>query len=142
MDDSLRGPLIVLEVVALGIVLALVDDTLVRVVIGLVIALLLARSALTAGRDTGAEGPPVGLDERRQDHLFRHWVNVLLKKVREFHTVCQGVSSGGVNLAVGQLRISEIEKEISELMGQVTESAKPQDAKRGRQGRKTGEPKV
>lgn len=139
MDDSLRGPLIVLEVVALGVVLALVDDTLVRVVIGLVIALLLARSALTAGREPGVEGPPTGLDERRQDHLFRHWVNVLLKKIREFHTVCQGVSSGGVNLAVGQLRIHEIEKEISELMGQVTESAKPSDMKRGRRGRKTAE---
>jgi hypothetical protein len=139
MDDSLRGPLIVLEVVALGVVLALVDDTLVRVVIGLVIALLLARSALTAGREPSAEGPPSGLDERRQDHLFRHWVNVLLKKIREFHTVCQGVSSGGVNLAVGQLRIHEIEKEISELMGQVTESAKPSDMKRGRRGRKTAE---
>lgn len=141
MDDNLRGPLIVLEVVALGVVLALVDDTLVRVVIGLVIALLLARSALTAGRETVAEGPPSGLDDRRQDHLFRHWVNVLLKKIREFHTVCQGVSSGGVNLAVGQLRIHEIEKEISELMGQVTESAKPSDLKRGWRGRKTAESK-
>jgi hypothetical protein len=51
------------------------------------------------------------------------------------------VSSGGVNLAVGQLRIHEIEKEISELMGQVTESAKPSDMKRGRRGSKTGESK-
>ncbi|UCC73354.1 MAG: hypothetical protein JSV86_01965 [Gemmatimonadota bacterium] len=131
MDDSLRGPLIVLEVIALGVVLALVDDTLARVALGLLIALLLARGAITAGRVTEGDGPPAGLSDRRQDHLFRHWVNVLLKKIREFHTVCQGVSSGGVNLAVGQLRIHEIEREIQDLMAQVTESAKPSEMKRG-----------
>ncbi len=112
MDDTFRGPLIVLEVVALGFVLALVDDTLARVALGLLIALLLARGALMGGREAGVEGPPAGLSDRRQDHLFRHWVNILLKKIREFHTVCHGISSGGVNLAVGQLRIHEIEKEI------------------------------
>jgi hypothetical protein len=63
-------------------------------------------------------------------------VNVLLKKIREFHTVCQGVSSGGVNLAVGQLRIHEIEKEINELMSQVTESAKPSQMRRGWRSKK------
>jgi hypothetical protein len=140
MDANLRGPLIVVEVIALGVVLAVVENTTWRLAIGLVLALLLARSALAAGTVTGEEGPPQGLSDRRQDHLYRHWVNVLLKKVREFHTVCQGVSSGGVNLAVGQLRIHEIEKEIRELMNQVTESAKPSDMKRGWRGRKSATP--
>ena len=40
-----------------------------------------------------------------------------------------------------ELRFVEIEKEISELMGQVTESAKPSDMKRGWRGRKTAESK-
>ncbi len=132
MDDSLRGPLVVIEVVALGAILALVDDTVPRVALGLLIGLLLARNALTPARGRLVEGAPEGLDERRHDHLFRHWVNVLLKKVREFHTVCQGVASGGVNVAVGQLRINEIEREIRELMNQVTESAKPAEVRKGR----------
>ncbi len=132
MDDSLRGPLVVIEVVALGAILALVEDTVPRVALGLLIGLLLARNALTPVRGAMIEGAPEGLDERRHDHLFRHWVNVLLKKVREFHAVCQGVSSGGVNLAVGQLRINEIEREIRELLNQVTESAKPAEIKKGR----------
>ncbi len=132
MDDSLRGPLVVIEVVALGAILALVEDTVPRVALGLLIGLLLARNALTPARGSVAEGAPEGLAERRHDHLFRHWVNVLLKKVREFHTVCQGVASGGVNVAVGQLRINEIEREIRELMNQVTESAKPPEVKKGR----------
>ncbi len=132
MDNSLRGPLVVIEVVALGAILALVQDTVPRVALGLLIGLLLARNALTPARGRLVEGAPEGLDERRHDHLFRHWVNVLLKKVREFHTVCQGVAEGGVNLAVGQLRINEIEREIRELMNQVTESAKPTEIKKGR----------
>ena len=138
MEGPYRGPLVVLEVAALGVILALVDDALVRVALGLMIALLLARSALAGGGEVG-ERPPSGLDDRRQDHLFRHWVNVLLKKVREFHVVCQGVASGGVNMAVGQLRIHEIEREINDLMNQVTESAKPSEMRKGWRARKTAE---
>jgi hypothetical protein len=130
MLNSLRAPLIVAEVIALGVILAIVEDTLPRVVLGLVIALLLARSALVNEMPDLGERPPTGLDERRHDHLYRHWVNVLLKKVREFHMVCQGVATGGVNMAVGQLRIQEIEREIQDLMSQVTESAKPTELKR------------
>ncbi|KPK80449.1 MAG: hypothetical protein AMS25_08820 [Gemmatimonas sp. SM23_52] len=135
MEDSMRGPLIVAEVVALGVILALVENTLLRVALGLLVGLLLARGALTTGAAPAGQGPPAGLHDRRQDHLFRHWVNILLKKIREFHTVCQGVAEGGVNLAVGQLRIHEIEREITDLMNQVTESAKPAEIKKGRRGR-------
>ncbi len=141
MDESLRGPLVVIEVVALGAILALVEDTLPRVALGLLIGLLLARNALTPPRGAATEGAPEGYDERRHDHLFRHWVNVLLKRVREFHTVCQGVASGGVNLAVGQLRINEIEREIRDLLAQVTEAAKPAEVKKGRRSQGTGGPK-
>lgn len=138
MNESMRGPLIVVEIVALGAILAFVDDTVVRVALGLLVGLLLARGALLTGKTQEEDGPPAGLDDRRQDHLFRHWINVLLKKVREFHTVCQGVATGGVNMAVGQLRIHEIEKEIQELLTQVTESAKPNEIKRRGQRAKPG----
>ena len=130
MDESMRGPLFVIAlVVLLGLILAFVEDTLARVALGLLVGLLLARGALAGGKQE-AEGPPPGLDDRRQDHLFRHWINVLLKKVREFHMVCQGVSTGGVNMAVGQLRIHEIEKEIQDLLSQVTDTAKPSEMKK------------
>jgi hypothetical protein len=130
MEESLRGPLVVLEVVLLGVVTALVEDDVLRVGLALLIALLLARAALgTARAGDGERGSP---DERREDHLYRHWVNALLKKVREFHTVCKGIGSGGVNLSVGELRLRELEKEIQNLMTQVTESAKPARIKRGR----------
>ena len=124
MDESLRGPLIVAEVFVLGIILAVVDDTVLRVVLGLLIGILLARSALSGGEKVSTAG-----QERRQDHLFRHFVNVLLKKIREFHTVCQGINRGGVNMAVGQLRLKEIEREIIDLMSQVTDSATPSTMK-------------
>jgi hypothetical protein len=135
MDSSLRAPLVVLELAALAAILALVDDPAPRVALGLLVGLLLARNALFSGKSAEDEGAPTGFDDRRHDHLFRHWVNVLLKKVREFHTVCQGVASGGVNMAVGQLRINEIEKEISELIAQVTDSAMPPAVKKDRRSR-------
>jgi hypothetical protein len=59
MDDGFRGPLIVLEVLALAVILAFVDDTRVRVALGLLIALLLARGALTAGREPTGAGAPI-----------------------------------------------------------------------------------
>ncbi len=129
MDTNRRLPLIIVEVAVLVLILAVVEETLPRVLLGLMVGLLLARSALMPEITTAAAAPE-GLDERRHDHLFRHWVDVLLKKIREFHTVCQGVQHGGVNVAVGQLRLREIEKEIVDLMDQVTDSAKPSDVKR------------
>ena len=135
MDSGLRAPIVVLELAALAAILAIVDEPAPRVALGLLVGLLLARNALFSGKSADDAGTPTGFDDRRHDHLFRHWVNVLLKKVREFHTVCQGVASGGVNMAVGQLRINEIEKEISDLIAQVTDSAMPPDVKKDRRSR-------
>jgi hypothetical protein len=140
MDNSLRVPLIVLELAALAAVLALVDEPVPRVLLGLLIGLLLARSALLAGGPSQPVGAPPGVDDRRHDHLFRHWVDVLLKKIREFHIVCQGVANGGVNMSVGQLRINEIEKEIRDLIAQVTESAIPGEIRKERRSRRVREP--
>ena len=132
MYDSLRAPLIVLELIALGAILALIDDPVTRVALGLIVGLLLAYSALNTGQPVKVKQGPVGYDDRRQDHLFRHWVNVLLKKIREYHTVCEGMDGDGVTAAVGQLRMKEVEKQIQDLLTQVTESAKPTNAKKGR----------
>lgn len=129
-EETFRGPLVVLELAALVMILGLVEDVPLRVGLGLLVGLFLARAALmnrATGR--GASAAPV---DRRSDHLYRHWINVMLKKVRELHTVCQGVRSGGVNVAVGQLRITELEKEVLDLLNQVTESAKPEEMKRPR----------
>jgi hypothetical protein len=130
--DSLRAPLIVLELIALGAILALIDDPVTRVALGLIIGLLLAYSALNTGQPVEAEQGPEGYDDRRQDHLFRHWVNVLLKKIREYHSVCEGMEGDGVTAAVGHLRMKEVEKQIQDLLNQITESAKPTTAKKGR----------
>lgn len=132
MPDSLRAPLVVIELVALAVVLAVVSDPIPRVAFGLVVGLLLAYAALKPSRPLEDEGAPEGYDERRHDHLFRHWVNVLLKKIREFHTVAEGVSSGGMNSAIGQMRLNEVEREIQDLLSQVTQTAKPAKLKRGR----------
>jgi hypothetical protein len=135
MDGGLRAPLIVVELAVLAAILAFIDEPIPRVALGLVVGLLLAWSALTAGKISGVAGAPEGYDDRRTDHLFRHWINVLLKRIREFHAICQGVTSGGVNFAVGQLRINEIEKEIRDLLAQVTENAMPADMRKERRAR-------
>jgi hypothetical protein len=130
--DSLRAPLIVLELIALGAILALIDDPVTRVALGLIIGLLLAYSALNTGQPVEAEQGPEGYDDRRHDHLFRHWVNVLLKTIPEYHSVCEGMEGDGVTAAVGHLRMKEVEKQIQDLLNQITESAKPTTAKKGR----------
>lgn len=135
MNESLRGPIIVVEITALGLILALVENTAARVTFGLLLALLLARAALVS-RETPRGGPPSGLDERRHDHLFRHWVNVLLKRIREFHTICESIREEKANLTIAQMKLREIEGELQTLLSQVTDTAKPSDLRR--QARRTG----
>ena len=132
MSDSLRAPLVVIELIALAVILAVVSDPVPRIAFGLVVGLLLAYGALKPARPYEEEGAPEGYDDRRHDHLYRHWVNVLLKKIREFHTVAEGVNSGGMNSAIGQMRLTDVERDIQDLLSQVTESAKPTSMKKGR----------
>ena len=132
MSDSLRAPLVVVELIALAVILAVVSDPIPRVAFGLVVGLLLAYSALKPGRTYDEERAPQGYDDLRHDHLFRHWVNVLLKKIREFHTVAEGVNSGGMNAAIGQMRLTEVERDMQDLLSQVTESVKPTSMKKSR----------
>lgn len=124
METGQRLPLVIAELVFLGVVLAAIPDTVARVALGLLLATLLARTAWTP---TGPhrQGPPEGLPERRSDHLFRHWVNVLVRKIREFHAVCEAVRTGRVNASVGETRIQTIEREVAELLSEVTDLAKP-----------------
>ncbi len=60
MYDSLRAPLIVLELIALGAILALIDDPVTRVALGLIVGLLLAYSALNSGKPVEVEQGPEG----------------------------------------------------------------------------------
>lgn len=132
MNESLRGPLVVVELAALVTILAIVDDVLLRISLGLLVGLLLARAALT--RPAGDLPRPAAHvpSDRRSDFLYRHWIDLLLKRMRKLHSVCQSVRSGAVSAAVGRLRIAEQEKEIQELLKQVTESAKPPEIQRRR----------
>lgn len=131
MDDYFQPPVVVAEVMLLGLILALVDHTLLRVSLGLIVAILLARTALARHEGIPA-GEPGDLYERRRDHLFRHSVDSLLKKLREFHAVCQSVSAGNVKVAAGELRIDQIEGEIQALVGRVTDTARPDATKKAR----------
>lgn len=133
MDDSFRAPLVVAEVMVLALILAFVDHNLLRVSLGLVVAILLARAAL-AREESFAPALPGGPHERRRDHVFRHWVSALLKKIRELHAVCDSVSGGGVNVAAGELRIHQLEAEIESLVQRVTDTARPDVIGEGRGG--------
>lgn len=125
MDESLRGPIVVAEVAALGVILAVVENTMVRVALGLIMALLLARAALASKKPDEGGRPPTGYDERRHDHLFRHWVDALLKRIREFHTICDSVREEKANITIAQMKLREIEAELLKLLNQVTDTAKP-----------------
>lgn len=134
MESGHRFLLLTFEIVALGLVLAMVPEPGARTVMGVLLAVLIARTVWTPA-SAGVQGPPEGLPERRGDHLFRHWLNVLIKKIREFHAVCQAVREERVNPGVGQVRIREIERELQELISEVTDLAKPQRLRGRRWGR-------
>jgi hypothetical protein len=129
METGHRFLLIAAELIALGVILVAIPGAGARLALGLIVAAVLVRTAWIPGGAT--KGPPEGLPDRRGDHLFRHWLDVLIKKVREFHTVCEAVREERVNSAVGEMRVREIETELRELMAEITDLAKPPRMRRG-----------
>ncbi len=124
-----RGLLIVAELALLGIILAFVEDTGLRTALGVILGLLLVRNALQPGV-AGEDGPPPGLPDRREDHLFRHRLDVLFKKLREFHTLCRGVQDGQIPVTTAERRMEDSEREISRLLKQALDHPKPTEVLR------------
>lgn len=127
--------LVIAEVVALAFILAVVEHMPTRVGLGLAVGLLLAFHAWPPRLKKLGKGPPKGLPQAREDHPFRYRVEILLKKLREFHAACRAVREGRVTLAIAERRIEQIETETQELLEQVTDSTWPPELRKKEGGR-------
>lgn len=117
---------ILFEVGLLTLVVALVDQTLLRVGLAFVPGMLLAQRAL--GSVEASSDPWAGANERRKDHTMRRYVEELLQRVREFYTTCHLMRSGQIHLEAALERTARIEQELNRLLAKLTRTARGQPA--------------
>lgn len=113
---------VLFQVALLALVVALVDDTLVRVGLAVVPGMLLAQRALAAaGRHgaTGWTGP-----ERRKDAVVRDYVTELLQHLRDFYTTCHLMRSSQMPVEAAMERAVHIEQELNRILGELVVTAR------------------
>lgn len=118
---------ILFEVGLLTLVVALVDQTLLRVGLAFVPGMLLAQRALGLVGGAGSD-PWAGANERRKDHTMRRYVEELLQRVREFYTTCHLMRSGQIQVEAALERTTKIEQELNRLLAELTSTAKGEPA--------------
>ena len=115
--------LILIEVVALLLITALIDEALMRVALSVAPGLLLAQRALEA--PDASEGPTrSGFEDRRHDPVIRNYVDELLDLVRQFHTACHLLRSGQITDNRATERTGEIERDLNRMLAGIMKAAK------------------
>ncbi len=110
--------LILIEVVALLLITALIDEALMRVALSVAPGLLLAQRALEAP-DASEGNTRSGFEDRRHDGVVRNYVDELLSHVRQFYSACHLLSSGQISDDTAKQRIVEIEGDLNQLLADV-----------------------
>ncbi len=115
--------LILIEVVALLLITALIDEALMRVALSVAPGLLLAQRALEAA-DASEAPTRSGLEDRRHDPVVRNYVDELLSHVRQFYSACHLLSSGQISDDTAKQRIVEIEGDLNQLLADVMKATR------------------
>ncbi|MGH7544641.1 MAG: hypothetical protein ACREKI_00500 [Gemmatimonadota bacterium] len=119
-EGGSRNFIVFLSILALGVILGLVEQTIPRIVLGVVVMGFLTWSAYTAASQPGKSlGPPAGIRERRKSHTLRHRVNEFLRDVRRLDAIAKDVSQGHVSRDTGDKALEEIEKRLHEVVKQI-----------------------
>lgn len=113
---------IVFELALLAAIVALVDDTLLRVGLAVLPGMLLAQQA-TRGSSTGADAWS-GNQDRRTDQEAREHVNRLLQRLREFHTTCHLMRSNQISADAAIERAAAIEQDLNRILADLTQAAR------------------
>ena len=111
--------LLLLFVLAFAVVI--VDERLLRVLIAVVPALLLAQRAL------GGEKPapkPVGHSDRRMDSATRSSVDELHLHIREFYLTCHLFGVGKMDPDEATEKVAQQEQKLNQLLAKVTDVAR------------------
>ena len=81
--------------------------------------MLLAQRALDAGSNKASEGS-TSFHDRRSDAPVREHVTRLLEHFRQFYATCHLMGSGGITPEEALHRTHDLEKDLSQLLDEVT----------------------
>ena len=127
MDESPAMGTILFHVALLTIIVILVDERLMRGALAILPAMLLAQRAMALGASRGKDrGDWTGVDDRRMDEHVRKHVEKLLAHFREFYVMHHLMSSGRMTSEEALVRAGDIEKELNQLLDEVTAGPKAQ----------------
>ncbi|MBI4541078.1 MAG: hypothetical protein HY704_16370 [Gemmatimonadetes bacterium] len=113
---------VLLEVGLLALIVAIVDQTLVRVGLAVIPGMLLAQHAV---RGSAGSGNAAGRGaERRKDQVVRDHVNELLQLIREFYTTCHLMRSNQIPVESAVERTTRIEQELNRILGDVVQAVR------------------
>ncbi len=115
--------LVFIEIVALVLITALIDESLMRVALSLAPGLLLVQRALEGAAEP-EDSSRSGLDDRRHDPVVRNYVEELLSRVRQFHSACHLLRSGQISDDTATQRIVEIEVDLNRILAEVMKATK------------------
>ena len=119
MNEKPAMGTILFEVVLLTVVVLLVDEWLIRGALAFIPAMLLAQRALDAGSNKASEGS-TSFHDRRSDAPVREHVTRLLEHFRQFYATCHLMGSGGITPEEALHRTHDLEKDLSQLLDEVT----------------------
>ncbi len=115
-----------LMIVLLAFAVVLVDERMLRTAVAVLPALMLAQKALQPKQ---TQAPVTGAAvNRRQDDEVRAYIEQLLKYFREFYTTCHLMSVNVLSVEAAEERAALLERELNQLMAQVTETARKRGA--------------
>ena len=124
MNGSDKGTIVFL-LVLIGVAVVLVDDVVVRVVMTLVPALLLAQRAMTVGGNTETLVGAASHDpERRADQDTRQDVSEILTHFREFYTTCHLFGQQRISATEAKERTAALEKKLNQTLARLTTGAR------------------
>jgi len=112
---------VVLLLCVLAFAVVIVDERMLRFLIAVVPALLLAQRA--AG-GTGADEPTVGAADRRDDFDTRGSIDELLRHIREFYLTCHLMGSGKIHPEDAVEKVVHQESQLNQLLARVTDAAR------------------
>lgn len=115
--------LVFIEIVALVLITALIDESLMRVALSLAPGLLLVQRALEGAAEP-EDSSRSGFEDRRHDPVVRNYVDELLSHVRQFHSACHLLSSGQISDDTAKQRIVEIEGDLNQLLADVMKATR------------------
>ena len=114
--------IVAIEVTALVLIVALIDDPLLRVALSIGPGLLLAQRALDVQKEGGDD-----VIEQRSDAVVRNYVDELLRRIRQFYSACHLLRSDQITSDVAQERVVEIEADLNRMLADIMSASKGED---------------